>query len=321
MTTTTNRAFSSGHPFDIAPLACMQQAEQIKSYKKGKTLEPWSKYPPEIKLLFKVAFISICHQINWDYLQNKLFEKLLKTSDNPLSVIAEITTSTIHEWLADYNKKDRIRAAERARLIRNIASTIKEHFNNNPLQFFIKLSQASIGGGEFEKIMDLFEAYKKDPLKKKTNVLTHEICSEKIYQIIDEHNIEPAVDYHIIRLYLRSGRVVPRDTSLFKYFQGAPNPRNYLVTQLRKTVSEAVKLTAHYAKLNIAQVNFIEWQLGRSVCTNITPACQDNRKIVTDPSILKLISKRCPYIDSCTAIHNMEELISFEEPIFISSHY
>lgn len=317
----TNSILGKGQIFDIDPIACMQHAYAIKNFIPEDIIEPWHQHAPEDQLLFKVAFISICHQFNWDFLQTRLYEKIFSSASPLLETIENITPSTISEWLHDYPKKERIHAIERAKLIRNVASVITENFNGSPKEFYDTLSQSSLGRKEFQDIMDLFDAYKKDPLKKKTNVLSHEITSERIFRIEDEGNLEPAVDYHIIRIYLRTGRVLAKDEELYKYFKGTPNPRGYIVSQLRKTVSDALKLTAHYANLNIAQVNFIEWQLGRSTCTNKTPRCALPPPNNAPTSIKKLFDSKCPYADCCTALTQMKEFIEFEEPLFFSTLY
>ncbi|WP_162886060.1 hypothetical protein, partial [Pseudomonas syringae] len=238
-----------------------------------------------------------------------------------LVAVNNITATTIEEWLHDYPKRDRIRAKERARLIRDIAQKIIEHYDADLKLFYNTLSNSSLKGKEFEKIMDLFESYRQDPLRKKTNVLSHEIVTEQIFKIKDIDHLQPAIDYHIMRIYLRTGRVVPKNKEIHKYLMGAPNPRAYIVSQLRKTVGEALKLTSHYANLDIAQTNFIEWQLGRSICTNTEPACKTKKTYPVPDAIYRLINDRCPYINECLANTLMVDFIKFEEPLFISSNY
>jgi hypothetical protein len=318
---TINDVLSSGALFEIDDIACMSHALKIKDYSPTETAEPWHVLPTELRLFLKVAFISICHQINWDYLQKTIYEKIALSHDDPLDLVSRITSKTIEEWLSDYPKKDRVRAKERAKLIRNVGQTINSNFKGDLKYFYMTLSESSLKNKEFELVMDNFEAYGQDPLKKKTNVLSHDICTEQIFKIKDEDYLQPAIDYHIMRIYLRTGRVVPKDKALFKYFTGTPNPRGTIISQLRNAVGEALRMTAHYSNLNIAQTNFIEWQLGRSICTNSEPACKNSREISLPNSISKLIRDRCPYIEECAANNLMMELINFEEPLYISTRY
>lgn len=310
-----------GSLFDISNIECMSHAQQISNFKPEHSSVLWQDLSAPSKLFFKIAFISICHQINWDYLQDKLYQKIFTANTNPLQTVGAITPSKLAEWLADYPKKDRIRASERARLLRNVAVVVNEQFSGSLDRLYLEISGWSLEHSQFEKNMDIFEAYQSDPLRKKTNVLSHEVVTEKIYKIIGVDHLKPAVDYHIMRNYLRSGRVIPKDPELIKFFTGTPNPRTYIVSELRKSVSEALILTSHYAGLNIAETNFIEWQIGRSICTNHTPACLTRETQNLPRSIQALTTDRCPYIETCMAKNLLTEFIELEEPIFISSHF
>ena len=88
--------------------------------------------------------------------------------------------------------------------------------------------------------LDRFQAFRDDPLRKKSNVLVHEIVRDRIANFDNSTQIAPAIDYHIMRLYLRSGRVLPlhRETLDLLKKNSAPRPR--LVKLLREAVSEAV---------------------------------------------------------------------------------
>ncbi|WP_236201182.1 hypothetical protein [Pseudomonas pseudonitroreducens] len=318
---TLNDVLRAGNLFTVDPLACMAHAEIIKKYKSEKKTEIWGNHPPELLLAFKIFFISICHQINWDFLQESIFKNTLGKNLDLIETLKNIDSKTLNSWLIDYPKKDRIKAKERALILRETARTIIEKFDSNPKKLYSAAKNSTLGGKAFEELMNSFTAYQKDPLKKKTNVLTHDLTTEGIIHFEDEENLEPAVDYHIMRTYLRTGRVIPVDQALFKFFKGTPNPRNYITTKLRETVTEAVKLTSHYSRINIAEINYIEWQIGRSACTNKEPICHFHRNSNLPPAIEALSPHPCPYMDSCLAFNTMEEFIEFEEPIFISSHY
>jgi hypothetical protein len=310
-----------GSLFHIGDLECMSHGRQLANFLPEDLPTLWADLPNPVKLFFKISFVAICHQINWDYLQLRIYKKIIIESSDPLETVYSITPRMMSEWLSDYPKPDRVKATERARLLRNVAIVVKNEFHGNLDYFYEAVSGWSLEHDEFERNMNVFEAYKSDPLRKKTNVLSHEIVTEKIYSIKGIKNLKPAIDYHIMRTYLRTGRVVPRDPELFRFFTGAPNPRTYIVSELRKSVSEALVLTAHYAGLNIAQTNFIEWQIGRSICTNQNPACSSDREVLLPESIKLLTIDRCPYIETCVAKNLFKELIELEEPVFTSTHF
>lgn len=314
----TKKAFSVDH------IACMLHAEIIKKYERPYEIFSWSGETKEVQLFFKVAFISICHQFSWDFLQAKLAHHILQKNEDPLDIVSNVTSKEIATWLSDYPKKERIREKERARILRNVGNVIKEKFNSSLSDFYEECSKASLQNGDFHKLLDNFEGYKSDPLRKKTNVLSHDLLKEDIIKFTDKDFIRPAIDYHIMRLYLRTGRVVATHPIVLDFLKGAPNPRGSLVQQLRSTVSEAEILTAHYSNLNVADVNYIEWQIGRSICRNINPACEYSKSTANNlPADVKKLcfKKNCPYKEICLSFNNMPEFLTLEEPKYISTYY
>lgn len=317
---TIERILSSGKAFEISQIACMSHAESISGFSRPQEDFPWSSLSPEIQLTFKIAFISICHQINWDYLQSTLANKLLADKNSLLAKLCEISSRDIESWLGDYPKKERVRAKERARLLRNVGEVLREKYNSEPTQLYNAILGSRFDDGSYLSILEDFLAYRTDPLKKKAHVLSHDLFSEKIVKFNDPENIEPAVDYHIMRVYLRTGRVVPVDEAVYPFLKGDPNPRGYLIKDLRKQVSAALKLTAHYAGLSIPDINYIEWQIGRSICLNKNPACE-TIKSEAGEDIQRLCKKGCPHVTSCISYNEHRPFMEFEEPINKSADY
>src|SRR3546814_15988328 len=71
-------------------------------------------------------------------------------------------------------------------------------------------------------------AYTGDPFDKKARVLAHDLHREGIMMFSDPENLKPAIEYHLIRLYLRSGRVIPASESVRRELIGiqrSPRPR------------------------------------------------------------------------------------------------
>src|SRR5262249_60455831 len=96
-----------------------------------------------------------------------------------------------------------------AALIRDVGSTIENQFEGKAANIIKGAGRRLHGPDGFLLRMDRFQAFRGDPLRKKTNVLVHEIVRDHIVDFEDSARIAPAVDYHIMRLYLRSGRVFP----------------------------------------------------------------------------------------------------------------
>lgn len=319
---TPEQILSQGPPFMVDPSVCMQHAEVIKAYRRPVETHYWSSSPLHVQLGFKVAFISICHQFNWDFMQDTLAKNILGFGEDLPEKLSVVSSKNISEWLKDYPKQERVRSAERAKLLRNVGEVLCKKYDGNLAKFHDECSSVELENGGFHRLMNGFVGYSTDVLQKKTNVLSHDLVKEGIVQFKDEQHIKPAIDYHIMRLYLRTGRVVAADTGVYRFLRGAPNPRTSLVKNLRKTVSEAEELVAYYSGLNVADVNYIEWQIGRSICLNAKPLCViDNSVINIAADVGVLCSGGCPYVSTCSAKNRDAEFLDFEEPNYVSSDY
>ena len=146
----------------------------------------------------------------------------------------------------------------------------------------------------------------------------HEIVRDRVATFLDQNKIAPAIDYHIMRLYLRSGRVVPlhRETMELLKHDSAPRPR--LVRLLREAVAEALSLTALYGQMSVPEVNGLEWQIGRDICDRTKPRCTDVEAAVQ--TRLGLTSALCPYAAACRAYGDLEWR-ALKEPDLKKSFY
>jgi hypothetical protein len=309
-------------PFHVNPSACLRVAEVIRSYRSSANCSLSNEEDVPRQMTIKLALVSICHDINWDFLQQSLPSLFL---DSPTDSIAErlsqIRSPDVYACLAGYPKPNRILADSRAAILRDIGRTIIEHFGDT-MKLYQRSERRIYGDNGFLRQLDCFESYKADPLRKKSHVLIQELVRERIVRFDDEHLIEPAIDYHIQRLYLRTDRVICRDRSIEQDLQSyRPRQRPRLVNLLRREVSDAVKLTAFYANLPIPDVNYVEWQIGRSVCTKLRPFCiRGHGPTDLDPDIARLFSGRCPFVDFCPGVEN-EGFRRLKQPNFQTSFY
>jgi hypothetical protein len=76
------------------------------------------------------------------------------------------------------------------------------------------------------------------------------------------------------------------------------------VKLLRQAVSEALSLTAMYARMNIPEVNSLEWQIAREVCDRAHPHCTAGNTSLAERFGLE--SDRCPLTSFCRAFADKE---------------
>lgn len=315
-----------GSPFSIDKFRCLDAARKLSEYRPDDEIHPWSSASPLAQLAFKTLFISICHQMNWDVLQGALATWLLPAPDQRLEEFAATPASQIRELLKSYPKQERVRARERASSLRDTAISLQGLMKlDGPLTQLMKEPRLE-GPGGFYDIIGRIPAFRGDPLDKKARVLAHDLYREGIMRFADPENLKPAVEYHLIRLYLRTGRVFPTHPAVFEELIGQPHPaRTRLVMLLRSTVDQAMRDTAFYAGLDIATLNYLEWQLGRAICVSELnrswhPYCVAAPKEELPFDVRRLVDNACPYATGCRALED-RGYEWFNEPQFEKAIY
>lgn len=304
-------------PIKVDLIACSSAGRALSSYKAIIEDSIWTDWNTRDKFVFKLIFISICHSINWDYLQGTLARKFSKDKSMlSADFLAKFNATRLSKWLSDYEQPERIRAKERAELIRNIGQVVNEKYEGDIFNIYAKCDGTLYGeNGLHANLLEL-KAYGSDPLKKKANVLTHDVIRENIITFPDLDKVKPAIEYHIMRVYERTGRVFARGKVLHTaLMDGKPLPE-WFVKNIRENVSEALRYTAGTANLTVPDVNYVEWQIARNICKQVKPNCiSDNASSAGLPEdVRNIFSGKCPYIDFCDSYLHPEKL-KLKEPI------
>jgi hypothetical protein len=222
---------------------------------------------------------------------------------DPIARLHEIERtrpSDISMLLRDYPKQERVRAHERARMLRAAARAISTLHTDGALDRLIEAAHLD-GDDGFYRVMKAVPAFAMDNLEKKVRVLAHDVFRERIIEFRDPENLRPAVEYHLIRLYLRTGRVYPTDVAVRASLLSADlTSRARLVDLLRKAVEEAMYLTSFYSDIDIATLNYVEWQIARSLCTPDLPAhCTNRPEEVLPEDVSALCVGGCTFSSFC----------------------
>lgn len=315
-----------GVPFEIDLIRCFEAARQLSTFSPVDEVHPWNRESKRSQFVFKTLFVSICHQFNWDYLQSALASWLLPNPIRHLAEAADCTPSRIGALLSDYPKQERVRASERAHLLRDTAQHLSAMLSDGSIETLMRRKNLEGVGGFYSTIGQL-RAFQGDPLEKKIRVLAHDLHRERILVFADPENLKPAVEYHLIRLYLRTGRVYPTDSSVRELLVGdQERARRRLVMTLRGQVDEAMRQTALYAGLDIATLNYIEWQIARSTCLPALSAatanahCRGKSSPELPPDVSALTTDGCPFTHTCRSL-NDAEYGWYHEPQFEKAIY
>lgn len=268
-------------------------------------------------ILAEIICAGICHQMNWDFLRDCIYRK---TASNPEwlepSLLQSIRDTDVFDLLQEYGKPERIRAAERAAIINNIGSWASKY---TPIESVFLDSTFTLLSEETIKFNLLqCSAFSKDPEEKKLQLLLQKLSSySSLSQLSDYCN--PAIDYHLIRMYYRRGLFFGRTKYAKDYLENPlPERKEETVAAVRHICSDLVKSISDYTGLNVNSVNQIDWQVGRSVCVQGKPDCnlQSN-----DGAWLKEKFTVCPYYNTCVMrIHN-GDYRKMQEPNYKGESY
>ncbi|WPZ03072.1 hypothetical protein T8S45_09480 [Blastomonas marina] len=317
----------SSQPFKVDLLSCFQAAEKLKAYRPAPVAEPWAEEPKVDQFVFKILFISVCHQMNWDVMQSAMAAYLFPDTYSRLDEFSCIKASKIDDLLSDYPKQERVRAAERARILRETAARLKQLIpDRNAAER--RIAHALLEGPDgFYGFAAEIDAFTGDPFEKKPRVLAHDLFREKIIPFRDPENLKPAVEYHLIRLYLRSGRVSTEDETVREVLSGPRLPtRDRLVRLVREAVEDAMRQTALYAGLDAATLNYLEWQIGRAVCVEelddatVAKYCLSDENHDLPDDIRSLCANGCPMNSFCRKLSD-PQYPWLNEPHFQKAFY
>ena len=299
------------NPFSVDQTQCYLAAEALKNFSPAEETYPWSGTPVVSQVTFKLLFVTICHQINWDFLQRRMFERFFSTDEREMLAVAkDAKPSMISEMLSGYHREERIRASERARYLRETALAVASEFDGDPMS--LVSDRRIFGDRGLLKQLAKIPAFNEDPLAKKSNAFAQELARERIVEFCDADSIPPAIDYHLIRLYLRTGRVVPINQHVLNSLKTGTTHRMRLVKLLRERVSEALTMTAAFAKIPVHEINYVEWQIARNRCEKDFTNCDDEWPLELLDSSVSGLSVGCPLRHSCTAYSNPEWKVIIE---------
>jgi hypothetical protein len=168
--------------------------------------------------------------------------------------------------------------------------------------------------------IDELEPFCADPHRKKTRILIQQLFRYDLLHVADPEHVLPAIEYHLVRLYLRTGRVVHSGSvRLSSEISRASDVRS--VNALRAAVEEAMRYTADAADLPVSEINEIEWQIGRSYCERSAPRCwgphRSDKLVAT--AIAQIASGACPFSDTCDG-PRWEKAAQISEPRLADRH-
>lgn len=274
----------------------------------------------------EIVFISICHQANWDRLHDRIIDIASNNLDEiQPSKLCKLSSKRFIDLFAQGLDPDRMDVEERLKLLRGLGKRAVSWPTGDGLSW---LNNECVGLSGKEGVyswLSNIPVFAVDPIQKKARVLVHQLLRYGLISITDPEHISPAVDYHLIRLYVRTARVWPESEEWEQRLKEGGKARVEPVTALRRAVEEAMYYTATGAELRVDELNHIEWQIARSFCLRQEPRCHVGPLIEKpiDNAVAELSCKAgcaCPLRTECVAAHDAQfrEVL---DPQSVKSYY
>lgn len=247
----------------------------------SRNFEKWNHVPFQDQVpleRFKSLFFacSICHNITWEFLCDNVIPRIRNATNGFSStMMKEIDSVTIKQFLVGFDP-NRIDSERRALMLRRLSDQIED---KEP-DFFETLLKSDTLGGEdgFLVKVNSLAVFGDDPLHKKSNLLAQFALRAGLLKVSDEIELEPAIDYHIIRVYLRTGRLNILDNTTRKLLLNGGSWTGEEITELRQQIRNAMMLFCRKYKRSMAKLCFTDWVIGREYCHRHSPECENSKE-------------------------------------------
>lgn len=231
--------------------------------------------------------VAICHQTHhlksqkkqihgWDFLEEGFVRLMVNQPESldPVSISCS-SDDEISNWLAktfsDSGRPEETtldRLEERTCLLKEMSAFIVSEFDGAYKKLLAETEHKLFNDGKgVYEVFPQMEAFQ-DPLQKKTTFLLKLLQDAALFSIHDEENLFPVMDYHMMRVLLRTGAVEIHDVSLKnKLLNRQPLDHDH---EIREACAEAMKAIGLQSGHGILKMNDFYWPLGRSCCAETT---------------------------------------------------
>jgi hypothetical protein len=216
------------------------------------------------------------------------------------------------------------RAEERVAILRDLAQGLTRDYQGSTLTLLAACDDqlhTPEGTGLLDRLSK-FEGYN-DPHFKKAFVFLKVLAALDLWYAQDTENLFIPVDYHLIRMALRTGIVTVTDLALADQLRTQSPATDADDWEIRQVVKQAYKAVEERSGIGVFVLDEIFWTVGRSCCHYARPlrctTCD-----FTDCSVMKSFDYecpgRCPMAVTCLGARD-EFYRTFFEPRLVTTFY
>lgn len=250
-----------------------------------------------------VHMVAICDRLNWDFTLGTLASNLWEiTKGFSVTGVLGLDVKTFRSAFGNYKRPgETIGYSRRLKALHDVSRY--SDVENIPNRL-IECRHVGGDGGALA-LLQSAPIYNDDPLLKKANALLHELIRRRLVNFVDPESVQPAIDYHILRLYLRTGRIKICEEAVRQRLMKRQRMRIEMITSLRRVTGEAMRHTAWLARVPLSVLNDVEWAFARKACRRDEVWCAE---------------RKCPIAESCLSAYlSTQEMVT--EPRSMHGHY
>ena len=242
--------------------------------------------------------------------------------------MARITGRDLRAAISDdgspiHSKLDRVQ--ERVDLLHDCAEVLLRDFAGDVMKIYA-LSGGYVAPVRGKGLLDLlarFKAYS-DPVRKKSFLLLMFLDEAGVWKVRDPEKLSLAIDYHLMRIALRSGAIRildPRLAAKVKERKPVTEKEDEVV---REAAKSAYRFMSHKPGLNVFSLDSLLWNIGRTCCFyEHDPICGAQRcwkqgKCTLLQRTSYKCSGRCPLDGICLGSRDQEHRQYWETNIYTS---
>jgi len=201
----------------------------------------------------------------WDYLLQASQRRMAEFTAECMQAYkaGDLLSLLSDDFNPDHSSIDRVQ--ERLGQLHDCARRLLRDYDGEAMGVYERSAGRLAGEGGLLALLAEFAAYA-DPLQKKSLLLTSMLHESGVWPLQDAHNLRVAMDYHVMRVALRSGAVEVRDTVLACNLRGRRPVSDALDQAVRMAVSAACDVMVQESRLSVFALDKLLWHLGRSCC-------------------------------------------------------
>jgi hypothetical protein len=208
----------------------------------------------------------------------------------------------------------------RAEILRQAAFELNESFNGHVSQL-LKSAENHVEGpeGAYAQVSRL-SAFR-DPLRKKSSAFLMAVHFSGRWQIDDPEAVDPMIDYHRMRVLLRTGCLSLPSREIMRRLRDQQPVSMVIESALRSASMKVCKSLAVHAKMPMFDFDVLLWAHARSYCRN-SPICVSGKpeNASFDAYLAREPDRKCICQGWCPGAGN-SEVRGLWEPIVATENY